>query len=382
MSVQETSFQPATAASGEAEAGGLLTIDLAAIAANWKRLASMTVPVECAAVVKADAYGCGIERVVPSLTKIGCVTFFVADIAEGRRVRAAAPAATIYVLNGLAPNTAACFAETNLRPVINSTTELAEWDAFVAAHDWRGGAALHVDTGMNRLGLTPEEAVAVAPRLQAEGHGIKLLMSHLACADTPNHSMNDRQIRLFRELRILFRGVPSSLVNSAGIFLGGTAHCDLVRPGIALYGGNPIPGQKNPMSPVVELRSRIAQVRNIKKGDAVGYGAAWTVSRASRIAVITAGYGDGYLRAAGAAKGKSPAHVIIAGKACPVIGRISMDLLAVDVTDLPAGAARRGEFATLIGGTVDIDQLAAACGTISYEILTNLGRRYHRIYRD
>jgi alanine racemase len=194
--------------------------------------------------------------------------------------------------------------------------------------------------------------------------------------------MNDRQIRLFRELRILFRGVPSSLVNSAGIFLGGTAHCDLVRPGIALYGGNPIPGQKNPMSPVAELRSRIAQVREIKKGDTVGYGATWAASRAGRIAVITAGYGDGYLRAAGAAKGKPPAHVIIAGKACPVIGRISMDLLAVDVTDLPAGAARRGDFATLIGGTVDIDQLASACGTISYEILTNLGRRYHRIYRD
>jgi len=381
MSVQETTFQPATVAPGELEAGGLLTIDLSAIAANWKRLAGMTVPVECAAVVKADAYGCSIERVVPSLTKVGCVTFFVADIAEGRRVRACAPAATVYVLNGLAPDTAACFAQAHLRPVINSMVELAEWDAFIAANDWRGGAALHVDTGMNRLGLTPDEAVALVPRLQTEAHGIKLLMSHLACADTPNHPMNDRQIRLFRELRILFRGVPSSLVNSAGIFLGGTAHCDLVRPGIALYGGNPIPGQKNPMSPVVELRSRIAQVRDIKKGDTVGYGAAWTASRASRIAVITAGYGDGYLRAAGAAKGKSSALVMVAGKACPVIGRISMDLLAVDVTDLSAGAARRGEFATLIGGTVDIDQLAAACGTISYEILTNLGRRYHRIYR-
>jgi alanine racemase len=382
MSLQETTLKPTISAPAGAEAGGLLTIDLAAIAANWKRLAGMTVPVECAAVVKADAYGCGIEHVVPSLAKVGCVTFFVADIAEGRRVRASAPAATVYVLNGLAPNTAASFAEANLRPVINSTTELAEWDAFVAAHAWRGGAALHVDTGMNRLGLTPDEAVAMVPRLQTEAHGIKLLMSHLACADTPNHPMNDRQIRLFRELRILFRGVPSSLVNSAGIFLGGTAHCDLVRPGIALYGGNPIPGQKNPMSPVVELRSRIAQVREIKKGDTVGYGATWAASRAGRIAVITAGYGDGYLRAAGAAKGKPPAHVIIAGKACPVIGRISMDLLAVDVTDLPAGAARRGDFATLIGGTVDIDQLASACGTISYEILTNLGRRYHRIYRD
>jgi alanine racemase len=253
MSLSETTLQPGMIASGEAEAGGVLTVDLAAIAANWKRLYGMTVPVECAAVVKADAYGCGIDRVVPALKKIGCRTFFVADIPEGRRVRAAAPDAAIYVLNGLMPSTAPAFADANLRPVINSTTELAEWDTFVASNNWRGGAALHIDTGMNRLGLTPEESVAIAPRVQAEGHGFKLLMSHFACAETLGHPMNDRQIRLFREIRILFRGVPSSLANSAGIFLGGTAHCDLVRPGIALFGGNPIPGQKNSMRPVVEL---------------------------------------------------------------------------------------------------------------------------------
>ena len=262
MSLSETTLQPAMIASGEAEAGGVLTIDLAAIAANWKRLYGMTVPVECAAVVKADAYGCGIERVVPALKKIGCRTFFVADIAEGRRVRAAAPEAVIYLLNGLMPGTAAAFADANLRPVINSPTELAEWDTFVASNNWRGGAALHVDTGMNRLGLTPEEAAAIAPRVQTEGHGFKLLMSHFACAETPEHPMNDRQIRLFREIRILFRGVPSSLANSAGIFLGGTAHCDLVRPGIALFGGNPIPGQKNAMRAVAELKGRITQVRD------------------------------------------------------------------------------------------------------------------------
>ena len=382
MSLQETTLQPAMIASGEAEAGGVLTIDLAAIAANWKRLYGMTVPVECAAVVKADAYGCGIERVVPALKKVGCRTFFVADIAEGRRVRAAAPDAVIYVLNGLMPSTAPAFAEANLRPVINSTTELAEWDTFVSSSNWDGGAALHVDTGMNRLGLTPEESVAVAARVQSEGHGFKLLMSHLACAEILDHPMNDRQIRLFREIRILFRGVPSSLVNSAGIFLGGTAHCDLVRPGIALFGGNPIPGQKNAMRPVVELKGRITQVRQIKKGDTVGYGASWTAARPSRLAVIAIGYGDGYFRAAAATKSKAPANVIIAGKPCPLIGRISMDLLAVDVTDLPAGVARRGEFATLIGGDIGVDELGAACGTIGYEILTNLGRRYHRNYRD
>jgi alanine racemase len=382
MSLQETTLQPAMIASGEAEAGGVLTIDLAAIAANWKRLYGMTVPVESAAVVKADAYGCGIERVVPVLKKVGCRTFFVADIAEGRRVRAAAPDAVIYVLNGLMPSTAPAFADVNLRPVINSTTELAEWDTFIAANNWDGGAALHIDTGMNRLGLTPEEAVAIAPRIQSATHGFKLLMSHFACAETPGHPMNDQQIRLFREIRILFRGVPSSLANSAGIFLGGTAHCDLVRPGIALFGGNPIPGQKNVMRPVVELKGRITQVRQIKKGDTVGYGASWTAARPSRLAIIAVGYGDGYFRSAAAGKGKAPANVIIAGKPCPLIGRISMDLLAVDVTDLPGSGARRGEFATLIGSGIDVDEFGAACGTIGYEVLTNLGRRYHRHYRD
>jgi alanine racemase len=333
-------------------------------------------------VVKADAYGCGIERVVPALKKVGCRTFFVADIAEGRRVRAAAPDAVIYVLNGLMPGTAPAFADVNLRPVINSPTELAEWDTFIAANNWDGGAALHIDTGMNRLGLTPDEAVAIAPRLQSGTHGFKLLMSHFACAETPDHPMNDRQIRLFREIRIVFRGVPSSLANSAGIFLGGTAHCDLVRPGIALFGGNPIPGQKNVMRPVVELKGRITQVRQIKKGDTVGYGASWTAARPSRVAIVAVGYGDGYFRSAAAGKGKAPANVVIAGKPCPLVGRISMDLLAVDVTDLPGSGARRGEFATLIGGGIDVDEFGAACGTIGYEVLTNLGRRYHRNYRD
>ena len=201
-------------------AGGLLTIDLAAIEANWRLLSSRTVPIECAAVVKADAYGCGLEAVTARLAKAGCKTFFVADIAEGRRVRTLAREATIYVLNGLVPNSAQAFADAQLRPVINGPAELAEWDAFVAASNWRGGAALHVDTGMNRLGLSPDEAVAVASRVQLENHGFTLLMSHLACADTPSHSMNDRQIRMFRELRIMFRGVSSSLANSSGIFIG------------------------------------------------------------------------------------------------------------------------------------------------------------------
>jgi alanine racemase len=172
------------------------------------------------------------------------------------------------------------------------------------------------------------------------------------------------------------------LANSSGIFLGGTVHCDLVRPGMALYGANPTPGKKNPMQPVIELKGRILQVRHLKRGDTVGYGAEWATARATRLAIVAVGYGDGYLRSAGAAKAKPAASVMVAGKRCPLVGRISMDLLAVDVTDLPEGSARRGDFATLIGGDMGVDELAAASGTVAYEILTSLGRRYHRIYKE
>jgi alanine racemase len=384
MTVHEPDLRPAEvppAAADPNEAGGILTVDLAAIAANWNALAGMTVPVECAAVVKGDGYGCGLEPVTRTLYRAGCRTFFVADIPEGRRVRAVASDAAIYILNGVMPGSAQAFAADYLRPVISSTTELAEWDAFVATRNWRGGGALHVDTGMNRLGITVDEAVAIAPRLQSENHGFTLLMSHLACAEIPGHPMNDRQIRLFREVRMLYRGVASSLANSSGIFLGGTAYCDLVRPGVALYGVNPTPAKKNPMRPVVELKARIIQVRTINKGDTVGYGAAFTATRPSRIAIVAVGYADGFLRSAAAARGKPAAEVVVAGKRCPVAGRVSMDVLAVDVTDLSDGAVRRGDFATLIGGRLSVDDLAAGMGTIGYEVLTHLGRRYHRVYK-
>jgi len=364
MTVHDPDLEPANlrpAASDPTEAGGILRIDLAAIEANWKMLAGMTVPVECAAVVKANAYGCGLEPVTRTLSRAGCRTF--------------------YVLNGLMPGSAPAFAADYLRPVINSTTELAEWDAFVAIKNWRGGAALHVDTGMNRLGITVEEAAAIAPRMQSENHGFTLLISHLACAEIPDHPMNDRQIRLFREIRLLYRGVPSSLANSSGIFLGGSAYCDLVRPGVALYGVNPTPGKKNPMRPVVDLKGRIIQVRPVNKGETVGYGAAFTAARTSRVAVVAVGYADGFLRSAGAARAKPAAEVIVAGKRCPIAGRVSMDLLAVDVTDLAEGAARRGDLASLIGDGISIDELAAGMGTIGYEVLTNLGQRYHRVYK-
>jgi alanine racemase len=384
MTVHDADLRSATAPLATAdptEAGGVLTIDLAAVESNWKRLAGLTVPVECAAVVKADGYGCGLEPVTRTLHRAGCRTFFVADVAEGRRARTVAPDATIYVLNGVMPGSAQAFAADHLRPVINSTTELAEWDAFVATKNWRGGAALHVDTGMNRLGITVEEAAAIAPRLQSENHGFTLVMSHLACAEAPAHPLNDRQIRLFREVRLLYRGIPSSLANSSGIFLGNAAHCDVVRPGVALYGVNPTPGRSNPMRPAIRLEGRIVHVRTVAKGETVGYGASWTARYAARIAVVAAGYADGYLRAASATNESPGADAIVAGKRCPIAGRISMDLLAVDVTALPDKAARRGDLATLIGDEITVDDLASAAGTIGYEVLTSLGRRYHRVYR-
>ena len=191
--------------------------------------------------VKADAYGCGIDPITATLAKSGCKTFFVSNLAEARRVRAITPQSTIYVLNGLYTGTAAAFAEVNARPVISSLVEMAEWDVFVSSSQWAGGCALNVDTGVSRLGISVEEAVAFAPRVNSTNHGIALLMSRLDCADKPNSPLNDHQISDFRDLRRLFRGVPASLANSAGIFLGRQAHCDLVRPGAALYGINPTP---------------------------------------------------------------------------------------------------------------------------------------------
>ncbi len=364
-----------------AETGGTLTIDLAAIEANWRTLSHKALTVECGAVVKANGYGLGIEPVTTTLLKAGCKTFFVADIAEARRVRSRATDATIYVLNGCSPADSAAFIALNARPVINSMTELAEWDAFVATHNWQGGAALQVDTGMNRLGITVLEAAALAPRVQTENHGITLLMSHLACAEIPDHPLTAKQIDLFRDIRALYSGIPASLANSSGIYVSDTTHCDLTRPGAALYGVNPTPGRDNPMQGVVELTGRILQLRTVAANETVGYDATWTAKRTTRVAVVALGYADGLLRAASAGDDKPGGTAMIAGKPCPIAGRISMDLVCLDVTDLPDGAVHRGDLATFIGGGIGIDDFAAAAGTIGYEVLTRLGMRCHLVYR-
>ncbi|WP_346294913.1 alanine racemase [Rhodopseudomonas sp. P1] len=368
-------------AAANAAATGILTVDLDALVANWRKLEKTAIPSECAGVVKGDAYGCGAGPVTKALLAAGCKTFFVATLSEARIVREAAPEATLYVLDGFFPNSGDEFAKLNCQPVIGDLYELAEWDVFCRRTGWRGGAALHIDTGMSRLGLTVVEAQGIVPRIIAGDHGITLVISHLACADLVNHQLNAKQAATFREIAGQFAGVPASLSASSGIFRGPQFAFDLVRPGAALYGINPTPEADNPMQPVVDLKARIVQVRSVERGDTVGYGATWSARRPSKIAVVSAGYADGYFRAAGSSDGTRGADVIIAGQRCPIAGRISMDLLAVDVTDLPANAARRGMMATLIGDGITVDELGHHFGTIGYEVLTSLGRRYTRIYK-
>jgi alanine racemase len=225
------------------------------------------------------------------------------------------------------------------------------------------------------------EAQGIIPRVNAGDHGITLVMSHLVSAEQLNSSLNAKQLTTFREIASLFSGVPASLSNSSGIFLGAQFQFDVVRPGAALYGVNPTPEADNPMRPVVELKARIVQIRNIERGETVGYGGTWTARRPTRLAIVSAGYADGYFRAASANDGTRGAEVVVAGKRCPVAGRISMDLMAVDVTDLPANAARRGHMATLLGEGITVDELAHHFGTIGYEVLTSLGSRYARLYK-
>ncbi|TMK09717.1 MAG: alanine racemase [Alphaproteobacteria bacterium] len=371
----------ANQAAALATATGVLTVDLDAIVANWRKLEKAAVPAECAAVIKADAYGCGVDPVARALAAAGCKTFFVATVDEARAARAAMPSATIYALDGIFQNCGDAFAKIDCKPVIGDLNELAEWDVFCRRSGWAGGAAIHIDTGMNRLGLTINEAQGIVPRINAGDHGITLVMSHLACAEALNHPLNAKQLATFREIVSLFTGVPASLSNSSGIFLSPQFQFDLVRPGAALYGINPTPEADNPMQPVVDLKARIVRIRNVERGDSVGYGGTWTARRPTRLAIVSAGYADGYFRAAGSNDGTRGAEVVVAGKRCPIAGRVSMDLIAVDITDLEKNAVRRGHMATLIGEGITVDELAHHFGTIGYEVLTSLGPRYARVYK-
>ncbi|MGB7276417.1 MAG: alanine racemase [Pseudolabrys sp.] len=361
----------------EAEACGVLKIDLTAIVSNWEKLAKYAAAAECAAVVKGNAYGCGIEPIAGALAKTGCRTFFVSDIPEAKRVRAVAPNATIYVLRGLYAGTGQAFAEINAQPIIYSFTEMAEWDLFVRAHRWAGGCALHVDTGESRLGFPLQEAAAFAP--SSRSYGITLLMSRLDNPEKPAHPLNDHQISLFCDLRRLYHGIPASLANSSGIFFAPKAHLDLVRAGAALYGVNPTPCADNPMFPVIELRARIVQVLSLAPGETIADSVGWAAKRLTRLALVSAGYADGYPRSGRAFDNKLQA--IVGGRRCPIVGHPSMDLLAIDVTDVSdPTAARHGNMVTLVGPEINIDDLAAASKSTGRELLIHLGRRFHRIY--
>ena len=367
----------------EASASAILTIDLGALVANWLRLREMSQRAECAAVVKADAYGLGMEQAASALSRAGCKTFFVATIAEAGSLRALLPDATIYVLGGLLTNTAPLFQLHNLRPVLNSEAEVKEWAEYCAASGQPLPAAIHIDSGMNRLGLSALEVDAIAPVASLwKMFELSLIMSHLACSDEVGHPKNERQRKIFDALRAKLPSAPASLANSAGILLGRQHHYDMVRPGIAIYGGRPQQTGDNPFQPAVTLFGRILQVRDVVSGETIGYGATRTLKSPTRIAVVAVGYADGIFRALSTRDDKEGLSVFIGGHAAPILGRVSMDLITVDVTTIPGDIARRGEWVELIGPNVSAQAMAHHAGTIDYEILTNLGTRALRRYID
>jgi alanine racemase len=376
--MNEMMTRPACACDFET-APARLTIDLGAIVANWRHLAALAGPARTAAVVKADAYGLGAPEVGRVLATAGCRDFFVATPDEGAVLRNVLPERRIFVLNGVWPGFETTVLAHDLIPVIASLEQLSCLLAAAPDHPF----ALYVDTGMNRLGLTAAEAVAYAA---SGGPMPVLVVSHLACSDDPSHPMNRRQRESFQAVMRPFAGIESSLSSSAGIFLGADYHCDLTRPGIALYGGEAVGGVANPMRPVVTAEARVLQIRHVRKGDAASYGACHVFNRDSRIAIVGAGYADGWHRAlsgagVGARRDGSPgAEGFIAGRRVPLVGRVTMDLTLFDIGDLAEGAVRSGDYIELFGHNIALDDAARAAGTIGYELLTSLGSRYARRY--
>ncbi len=364
--------------------GAELTIDLGAIADNYRLLKKQAGRSICAAAVKANAYGTGVGKVAPVLAQAGCDTFFVATLHEGLELRSILPQSTIYVLNGLMHGTEAVFAKYKLQPVLNDLSQIDAWSDFARTRAQEASpAAIHFDTGINRLGLSPKEARSlIATPDRVTGFQVSLVMSHLASADVPDDPMNRQQQTLFAELLRDFRQsqpsatpVPGSLANSAGTLTGSKYHFDLVRPGVALYGGNPFENRPNPMKTVIHLQGRVLQIRHLEASEGVGYNCTWRAPSPRRIATLDVGYADGYLRAF-----SNKASAYIDGVEAPLVGRVSMDMLGVDVTDLPENAVRPGTPVSLLGGAVPLDAPARISGLSCYELLTLLGDRYKRIY--
>ncbi|MFS8044853.1 alanine racemase [Rhizobium sp. BR 314] len=369
-----------------ASAGLRLTVDLGALVENWREMARRSGRARTSAVVKADAYGLGIEDVGETLYAAGARDFFVATADEGATLRLYAPEARIFVLCGIWPGMEPTFFENDLVPVIASEEQLTFWMSVLSEYgDYP--CALQVDTGFNRLGLPMEDAIALADDVsRPASFAPVLVMSHLACGDDPSNAMNRQQLEAFRKVSAAFEGIEASLANSAGIFLGPDYHFDLTRPGIATYGGEAVPGIANPMRPVATAEARIIQTRSVKAGETVGYGRALRLTRDSRLAIVSAGYADGYMRSLSSAgvplrqTDVAAGHGFIAGYKVPVAGRITMDLTIFDVTDLPENLARAGDYVELFGNNILVDDAARAAGTIGYEMLTSMGLRHERRY--
>lgn len=360
-----------------ARAGALLTVDLGAIRSNWRLLRDTAAGAVCSAVMKADAYGLGMDMVAPALAQEGCRVFFTAHLEEGMRLRPLLPAdATIYVLHGPPPGTSADFIEHGLVPVLNDPAQVADWRAAGRRLGRRLPAALQFDTGMSRMGLAPADVDGLLrdPAWKDEVQPV-LAMSHLACADEPGHPVNELQRERFAALRARFAGIPGSLANSSAIFLGPGYRHDLVRPGAALYGINPQPGSGNPLRQAVALRARIVQSRSVQAGDIVGYGARYVAEGPRRIATIAIGYADGWLRSL-----SGRGHAFIDGRRVPFAGNVSMDSITLDVTGIPESRVQPGQEVELLGAQQSVDDVAREAGTIGYEVLTGLGSRFHRRY--
>lgn len=360
--------------SGGAAAGALLTIDLAAIAANYRLLQSRIGLAICGAVVKADAYGLGAAKVAPALFAAGCRQFFVAHLEEGIALRRSlTAAASIYIMHGVFPGGEAACVEHDLVPVSNSPAQLARWSAQAHASGRELPAIIQIDTGMARFGFTNSELVGIDDDLRY----LKLcfVMSHLACADTPEHPANAEQRARFDHLRAKLPRAPATLAASSGIFLGQGFHDDLVRPGAALYGVAPTASAPNPLHPVIRLDAKIVQLRDVLANTPIGYGHSARTTGPARLATIAVGYADGYLRS-----GSNHGAAWFGDVALPIMGRVSMDSIVLDASSVPAGELHEESFVELIGPHRDVDAVAADAGTIGYEVLTSLGRRYHRRY--
>ena len=362
--------------------GGRLTVDLAALKRNWQALDKVSQGALTGAVVKADAYGTGIVQSSRALYQAGARFFFVATPDEAVAVRAALPDdAHIFVLGGLYPGAAPLYVGERLMPVLSSVPMLEEWLQACLARNEALPAALQFDTGMNRLGFRLNEASTVKRMIDELGYAPQMIMSHLACADQPSHEKNRTQLALFTSVMAQFPGVPASLANSAGLMTGRENHFQMVRPGIALYGGRAVQGRRNPMSPVVTLEAPILQIKDARTGESVGYGATQTLARDSRLAIVAIGYADGFFRSHSSSNQRGGARVVVRNQFAPVVGRVSMDTTIIDITDLHE-VPLPGEMVEIFGPHISVDEQADVAGTIGYEILTGLKGRYSRSYVD